>query len=113
MNSPSLDHKVNRRFAYPAVFYEEVRSGYVHEYRIGAKADPWVAAATDDFEISYGNWLNDPDRHIHFPVIWIGKVAESMMLASSSPSPITTSLLSSISFSNRTMSTLPKVPSKR
>jgi hypothetical protein len=50
----------------------------VHEYRIGAKADPWAAAATDDFEISYGNWLNDPDRHIHFPVIWIGKVAESI-----------------------------------
>lgn len=75
---PSLGHKEIRRFSYAGVFYEEVRSGFVHEYRPGKKADSWAIAATEDDEISYGNWMNDPDRHIHFPVQWIAKVAKSV-----------------------------------
>ena len=75
---PGLGHKEIRRFAYPGVFYDEVRSGFVHEYRLGKKADPWAIASTQDDEISYGNWMNDPDRHIHFPINWIASVAESV-----------------------------------
>jgi hypothetical protein len=74
----SLSHKEIRRFSYSGVFYEEVRSGFVHEYRPGKKADSWAIAATEEDEISYGNWMNDPDRHIHFPIHWIAKVAKSI-----------------------------------
>jgi hypothetical protein len=74
---PGLSHKEIRRFSYSGVFYEEVRSGFVHEYRPGKKADSWAIAATKEDEISYGNWMNDPDRHIHFPVHWMAKVAKS------------------------------------
>lgn len=75
---PGLLHEQIRRFAYAAVFYDEVRSSYVHKYKIGLSADPWAVAATEDTEISYGNWRADPIRHIHFPIQWISKVAESV-----------------------------------
>ncbi|MCW9032109.1 MAG: hypothetical protein OQK58_11525 [Gammaproteobacteria bacterium] len=75
---PDLEHKVIRRFAYPNVFYEEVRSGFAHEYRPSKKADVWQIASTCDDKISYGNWIDDPDRHIHFPVKWIANVAASV-----------------------------------
>jgi hypothetical protein len=75
---PSLRHKEIRRFAYASVFYEEVRSSYVHEYRSGKKADSMTFASPGGDEISYGNWMNDPDRHIYFPINWIARVAESV-----------------------------------
>ena len=76
--SQNLNFKDIRRFSYAAVFYEEVRSGFVHEYQTGEKADSWPIGVTHDDQISYGNWVNDPDRHIHFPLGWICGVAESI-----------------------------------
>ena len=75
---PGLSHKELRRFAYPSILYEEVRSSFVHEYRAGGKADSWQMSYKQDIGVSYVNWINDPDRHIHFPVEWMGKVAESI-----------------------------------
>ncbi len=75
---PNLTYKEIRRFAYSCILYEDVRSSFMHEYRVGDRADAWAMSAFADDQISYVNWMNDPDRHIHYPVQWIGAVAESI-----------------------------------
>ena len=68
---PSLKKREMRDFSYASLLYREVRSGYVHEYRPGGRADSWAMAARNDVHVSYVNWANDPDRHIHFHVPWL------------------------------------------
>lgn len=75
---PALSYKEIRRFAYPCILYKDVRSSFMHEYRAGNRADVWAMAAIANDQISYVNWMNDPDRHIHFPIEWIGTIAESI-----------------------------------
>lgn len=75
---PNLEVKDIRRHCYASVFYDEVRSSFVHEYKASKKTDSWAVAATDDLEISYGNWRNAPHRHIHFPIKWMASVAKSI-----------------------------------
>lgn len=75
---PCLARKDIREFSYANVLYTEVRSAFVHEYRPSAKADPWPLAESADDQVSYGNWHGEADRHIHFPVKWLCRVAESV-----------------------------------
>lgn len=75
---PGLSLGEIRRFSYSSVFYDEVRSGFVHEYRPGKKADSYPIASAQDDQISYGNWVDDPDRHIYFPMQWVINIAKSV-----------------------------------
>lgn len=69
----SLTANVLREHSYGNLLYGEIRSGYAHEYRPGKRADSWPMA-TEEAAISYINWVDDSDRHIHFHVSWISKL---------------------------------------
>lgn len=64
-----------RECSYANLLYREVRSGYAHEYRPGQRADSWPMTQKSSAHVSYVNWANDPDRHIHFHVSWVAEVA--------------------------------------
>ena len=83
---PALSRSELRRFSYANLFYTEVRSALVHEYRFGSRADPVAMAenvAPD--EVSYGNWWGEADRHIHFPIDWLCGVAETSVDSQNRP----------------------------
>lgn len=75
---PNLTYKDIRRFSYICLLYEDIRSSFMHEYRTGKRADIWAMSSCSDDQISYVNWMNDSDRHIHYPVQWMGMVAQSV-----------------------------------
>lgn len=68
-----LTVKELREHSYANLLYGEIRSGYAHEYRPGKRADSW-SMTMEEAAISYINWVDDPDRHIHFHVNWISKL---------------------------------------
>lgn len=70
-----------RACSYAALLYRELRSAYVHEYRPGRKADSWAITARTDAQVSYVNWSNDPDRHIHFHVNWLSDLVKAVAKA--------------------------------
>ena len=70
-------HKI-RKYSYPNILYEEVRSGYVHEYKAGSKADSFPMSSAKDQGVSYVNLINEPHRKIHFHIEWWIKVARSI-----------------------------------
>ena len=72
---PGLDRRVLRECSYANLLYQEIRSGYAHEYRPGSRADSWPMTSIRNTPVSYLNWVDDPDRHIHFHVDWIADVA--------------------------------------
>lgn len=67
----TVKRKELRECSYANLLYRELRSGYVHEYRPRGKADSWAMSRNEDAYVSYVNWVNDPDRHIHFHVTWL------------------------------------------
>jgi hypothetical protein len=68
---PTLSTNFLRQFSYAKLLYEEVRSAYVHEYSTGVRADAWPTTLQTNASISYGNWVNEPIRHIHFHIEWV------------------------------------------
>jgi hypothetical protein len=72
---PTLSLQELREHSYANLLYGEIRSGYAHEYRPGQRADSWPMTQRKDATISYLNWVDDPDRHIHFHVRWISDLA--------------------------------------
>jgi len=84
---PSLSAKFLRQFSYANLLYEEVRSGYVHQYSTGERADSWPMTSQSDTSISYCNWVNDPHRHIHFHFEWVARVAIDVAKAIDLASP--------------------------
>jgi len=72
---PTLNAKEIRECSYANLLYEEIRSGYAHEYRPGTRADSRSMTSVRAAPVSYVNWANDPDRHIHFHVEWLADVA--------------------------------------
>jgi len=68
---PSLKRKEVRECSYANLLYRELRSGYVHEYRPRGKTVSWPMTRDRDSHVSYFNWINDPDRYIHFHVTWL------------------------------------------
>ncbi len=69
----TLTAKALRKHSYANLLYGEIRSGYAHQYRPGERADSW-SMTTGDAAISYINWIENPDRHIHLHVSWISKL---------------------------------------
>lgn len=49
-----------RRFSYASVLYGELRSSYVHEYKIGSNAGAWPMTSKTDQLVSYVNRLAGP-----------------------------------------------------
>lgn len=66
-----------RDCSYANLLYREVRSSYTHEYQVGDRADPWQMTRKSEVNVSYVNWVDDPDRHIHFHVGWVAELAVS------------------------------------
>lgn len=75
---PSLTTPVIRSFSYAAILYREARSAYVHEFESGRRADAHAMSAAGRASVSYTNWVDDPDRRIHFGVEWLVEVALSI-----------------------------------
>ena len=82
---PTVPRRLVRIHSYPTLFYEHVRSAYVHEYGIAiygkARGRPWNPGAT---VIEYSNlFVSDDDtrRQIHFPIPWLSAVVRSMVPA--------------------------------
>lgn len=69
--------KMIRENSYSNLLYGEIRTPYAHEYRHGKRADFHPTTGKRDVGVSYGNWINDPDRHIHFHLPWIAMMAIS------------------------------------
>lgn len=78
---PRLSTKEIRACSYASLLYRELRSAYVHEYRPGKKADSWPITGRTDAQVSYVNWSNDPDRHIHFHVGWLSDLVKEIARA--------------------------------
>jgi hypothetical protein len=76
MLCPSLRSKDIRKYSYANLFYEEVRSNYVHEYKAGEKSDSWPMTRARNAKVSYTNEINKP-RRIYFHISWLREVALS------------------------------------
>jgi len=77
---PVLSSKTIRKFSYACLLYEEVRSSYVHEYKLGDKAHFWPVTMHEDHSVSYENHLlaagiPETGRLIHFHIAWLAKLA--------------------------------------
>jgi hypothetical protein len=91
---PSLDVELLRDHSYAAIFYKQVRSAYVHEYRAGDSASAH-RMASNEYVVSYTNTLPAPHRRIHFPILWLTDVTRSVVEAvepiwGSAPLPLPT-----------------------
>jgi hypothetical protein len=68
-----------RRWSYPAVFYREVRSGYVHELYPTERASRYPSASGRlGAAVTYLNSIDRPFRRIHFDIEWLCTVIEAM-----------------------------------
>ncbi|MCP4382237.1 MAG: hypothetical protein GY798_12635 [Hyphomicrobiales bacterium] len=70
----TLDLKTLRKYCYANIFYEEVRSSYVHEYAAGEKSDSHSMSGARNAKVHYTNTINMP-RRIHFHINWLREVA--------------------------------------
>lgn len=72
---PEIEIKVLKRHSYSCILYEDIRSGYAHEYQPGGRADSWpMSSNRDNCLVSYTNRLTDAgivNRLIHFNVSWL------------------------------------------
>lgn len=75
-NCPALSLATIRRFSYPAVFYREVRSAYVHALSPGKNASP-VRGGESGAAVTYRNFGRPPHHRIYFEIEWLCRVAES------------------------------------
>lgn len=80
-----------RRYSYASLLYEQVRCGFIHEYKPGKQATGADAlrgiAGVRSNHISYVNSLTEENnlmvarRLIHFPLEWISEVALAVATA--------------------------------
>lgn len=78
-NYPEIEIAILKKHSYSCVLYEDIRSGYAHEYRPGGRADSWpMSSNRDKCLVSYINRLTDTgivNRLIHFNVSWLTRLA--------------------------------------
>ena len=74
---PLLSRREIRKWSYPAVFYREVRSGFVHELN-PTPSSSHIPADTSGSAVTYRNCVSRPFRRIHFAVDWLCEVVEGM-----------------------------------
>ena len=70
----TISQRYIRTFSYANLLYQEIRSGYVHEYGPGNKADTWPMTSKSNVYVSYVNKLGE-DRRIHFHIDWLLKIS--------------------------------------
>lgn len=76
----SIDLKLLRNFSYASLFYQKVRSGFVHEYKTSkfASAHPQTQR---NVKISYINSMEFPNHRIYFHYDWIKEVINQIVMA--------------------------------
>ncbi len=77
---PQLTKAEVRKFSYPCVFYREIRSALVHEYKVGSAATLLAMDETDS-GVSYIDNLRDGEDDkpvIHFGMSWLTKVISAI-----------------------------------
>lgn len=80
---PSLPLSMVRRFSYATLLYEEIRSGYAHEYANAARSDSAPMGRRPGANVSYVNRRDLPDRLIYFSPRWMAALASSAEALSS------------------------------
>ncbi len=80
---PTIDIKTLKKNCYAYILYEEIRSGYVHEYRPGERADSFEMSGVSQNSsltyVTYINRLDKTDRLIYFNVTWLTKLIEEIV----------------------------------
>lgn len=82
---PSLPLSMVRKFSYATLLYEEIRSGYVHEYATASRSDSFPMGQRSGDDISYINRINQDGSHgrlIYFSPHWMANLARSAELLS-------------------------------
>jgi hypothetical protein len=74
---PRIPLKLVREASYANVLYTEVRSGFVHEYQTGERADSHPMTSTES-GISYNNWIDPRIRRIVFHFPWLADSVNSV-----------------------------------
>ncbi len=89
---PSIGAKRLKRNSYACILYEEVRSGYVHEYRPGKRSDSFttISPVRQNSSISYINRRNKQDRLIYFNVLWLASLVGEIVDTVSKSDPLPT-----------------------
>lgn len=75
---PHLTSRELRSFSYAALLYREVRSSYMHEYKLGKQADSSPMIPSLGVNVSYVNQLSENvkiHRLIHFHFEWLESLA--------------------------------------
>jgi hypothetical protein len=79
---PELQLPEVRQFAYPAAFYEHVRSNLSHEWKLSpsASSTPMTRLPSDVSYVNHGTRENPLQscRLIHFHMDWLAKIADSI-----------------------------------
>lgn len=77
---PDLDRKLIKQNCYANILYEEIRSGYVHEYMPGGRSDSWaMGSIRNNNQVSYVNRADKPHRLIYFNVNWLCELVKSVV----------------------------------
>ena len=87
---PAIDVLMLKRNSYACLLYEEIRSGFVHEYRPGERSDSFVMGSLHhDSPIRYINRADKPDRLIYFNVSWLASIITDVVdnLSKNDPLP--------------------------
>lgn len=75
---PALPVATVREFTYPSIFYQNFRSGLLHEYQTTGRSTA-TPMTTRPSRVSYANHLDPPvGRRIHFHLPWLIEVARSI-----------------------------------
>lgn len=75
---PTLPVEKLRSYSYPNVLYEEVRSGYAHEYCPSARAEASPMTCKADVSVSYINRADATHRLVHFHSGWLFELARGI-----------------------------------
>ncbi len=77
---PEADIKTLKKHSYANLLYEEIRSGYAHEYMPGTRSDSWgMGSGRVDSDISYVNRVSEPDRLIYFSISWLSLLVREVV----------------------------------